>query len=700
MLTFSYFFCKKLSNYAIKIKKNKQKCFFTFFIALLTHSRRGVKIKVKIVRKRKMEKEDFKKEYFALLSEKYPTARAAAAEIINLEAIMRLPKGTEHFMSDLHGEYEAFCHIMNNCSGVIREKVEQLYGNTMTEKERDEFATFVYYPQALIAEMKGKTDDLKDWYLVQLHRLVELCRNVASKYTRSKVRKNLPKDFGYVIDELINMDRADFDKEAYYHEIFVSIIELNRAESFIVALTEAIKGLAVDTLHIVGDVFDRGENPDKILDLLVAHHSADIQWGNHDIAWIGAHMGNPACVFTVLDISLKYGNLDLLEDGYGISLRKLSSYARAEMDADERFYPAVSAAEEKDADVAKMRKAIFFMLMKAEGQIISRHPEYGMDERILLKNIDFGGGTLRLEGQTVRLNRSDFVTVDPADPLAYTDREQEVAEGLVRSFTHSEKLSRHIAFMIKRGSAYKISNDNLIFHGCIPMQADGSYMTFQGKGGKDLLDYADATVRKAYAAFSQGGKDADALDFVWYLWCGRCSPLFGREKLTTFERLYIDDKKFHKETRNAYYSFYNDKTFVTKILRDFGIDGKYSHIVNGHVPVKKKDGESPIKAEGKLIVIDGGFCKAYHAKTGIAGYTLIYNSHGLKLCAHEPFDSIEQAIENRSDIHSEVTVFETREKRLRVADTDTGRELADQVEGLKSLLQYYSDSASSADRQA
>lgn len=640
-----------------------------------------------------MENTDYKKEYLRLLAQQYPTARAAAAEIINLDAIMRLPKGTEHFMSDLHGEYEAFCHIMNNCSGVIREKVEQLYGDSMTEKERDEFATFVYYPQAIIAEMKAKGKDLRGWYVVQLHRLIEVCRTVASKYTRSKVRKSLPKDFAYVIDELINMDRADFNKEAYYHEIFSSIVGLNRAESFIVALTEAIKRLAVDTLHIVGDVFDRGENPDRILDLLVAHHSADIQWGNHDISWIGAHMGNPACIFTVLDISLKYGNLDLLEDGYGISLRKLSSYARAEMDADERFYPAVSSAAETDADIAKMRKAVFFMLMKAEGQIIERHPEYGMDGRILLRKIDYEKGTVELEGQKVKLNRCDFITVDPADPLRYTEAEAEVEEGLRRSFMHSEKLTRHIAFMFAHGSAYKISNDNLIFHGCIPLNADGSYMEFLGKKGKALLDYADETVRSAYKAFTKGRTDLSALDFVWYLWCGKCSPLFGREKITTFERVYVDDPKYHQETRNPYYKYYNDKVFCGRLLHDFGIDGKYSHIVNGHVPVKKKDGESPIKAEGKLVVIDGGFCKAYHAKTGIAGYTLIYNSHGLRLCAHEPFDSIEKAIENRSDIHSEVTVFETQQNRLRVSDTDTGRELAEEVEGLKSLLEYYESCA-------
>lgn len=636
-----------------------------------------------------MKEQDYKKDYLKLLSARYPTAREAAAEIIDLEAILRLPKGTEHFMSDLHGEYEAFCHIMNNCSGVIREKAEQLYGGTMTEKELDEFATFVYYPQAIIAEKKAEQSDLSGWYIDRLHKLVEVCRTVASKYTRSKVRKSLPKDFAYIIDELINMDRADFNKEEYYHEIFSAIVALDRAESFISALTDAIKRLAVDSLHIVGDIFDRGEAPDKIMDLLVAHHCADVQWGNHDISWMGAHMGNLACICNVLDVSLKYGNLQLLEEGYGISLRKLAAYARAAMDDDKRFYPAVSSASEKDADVARMRKAVFFMMLKAEGQIIARRPEYKMADRLILQNIDLGAGTVRLDGGAVPLNRCDFATVDPKEPLRFTAEEEEVAGALRRGFMHSEKLSRHVAFLISHGSAYKISNDNLIYHGCIPLNEDGSYMEFLGHKGKALMDFADGTVRAAYRAFLKGEEDVRALDFVWYLWCGRCSPLFGREKMTTFERLYVDDARYHKETRNAYYRYYNDAGFCARVLSDFGIEGRYSHIVNGHVPVKRKDGESPVKAGGRLVVIDGGFCKAYHAKTGIAGYTLIYNSHGLRLCAHEPFDSIEKAIENRSDIHSEVTVFETREKRLRVSDTDAGREFAERIGGLKGLLEYY-----------
>ena len=634
------------------------------------------------------ENERRDREYLRLISEKYPTVQAAATEMINLEAILRLPKGTEHFLSDLHGEYEAFCHIMNNCSGVIREKVERLYGQSMTKRERDEFATLIYYPSAIIAERRSCGLDDKDWYRVQLHRLVEVCRSVASKYTRSKVRKALPKYFDYIIDELINMDRDDFDKEAYYGEIFDSIIELGRAEAFVEAMAELIKRLAADWLHIVGDVFDRGENPDKIMDLLIGHHNADVQWGNHDIQWMGAHLGNEANIFSVIDLSLKYDNADLLEEGYGISLRKLSVYAMEEMDDDPYFYPVEAdpkAAGESVRLTAKMRKAAFLMQLKAEGEIIERRPEYGMQDRNILKNIDFAGGTFK----GAKLRDLSFPNVDRKDPLRFTAAERDVAEGLKRSFRSSEKLARHISFLVRRGSAYKICNNNLIFHGCVPLNADGSYANFCGREGRGLLDYCESMVRRAYAAFKNGKEDKEALDFFFYLWCGKCSPLYGREKLTTFERLYIEDKSFHKEEDNSYYKYCKDKAFCERILRDFGIAGKYSHIINGHVPVRTKLGENPVKAEGKLIVIDGGFCKAYHEKTGIAGYTLIYNSHGLRLCAHEPFDSIEKAIEQRSDIHSEVTVFETRQNRLLVRDTDTGKELLEQLEGLKMLMSSY-----------
>lgn len=638
----------------------------------------------------KMQEAMRKKEYLRLISEKFPTLQAAVTEMINLEAILRLPKGTEHFLSDLHGEYEAFCHIMNNCSGVIREKVERLYGKSMTKRERDEFATLIYYPKAIIAEKKAAGKANKDWYLAQLHCLVEVCRSVSSKYTRSKVRKALPAYFDYIIDELINMDRDDFDKEAYYSEIFTSIIGLGRAEAFIVAITDLIKRLAVDSLHIVGDIFDRGESPDKIMDLLINHHNADVQWGNHDIQWMGAHMGNEANILSVVELSLKYGNEDLLEEGYGISLRKLSNYASETMDEDLRFLPAgtdPACAGAGARRIARMRKAAFLMQLKAEGKIIESHPEYAMDDRNILKLIDYNNGTFC----GARLNNTVFPDVDPADPLRFSPAEREIIDGLKRSFRTSEKLSRHIAFLMRKGSAYKICNGNLIFHGCVPLKPDGCYMEFCGCKGKGLLDLCDRMVHRAYSAFCNGEEDKEALDFFFYLWCGKGSPLYGREKITTFERLYISDPEYHKEQDNSYYLYCKEKWFCEHVLRDFGISGKYSHIVNGHVPVRTKLGENPVKAEGKLIVIDGGFCKAYHEKTGIAGYTLIYNSHGLRLCAHEPFDSIEKAIELRKDIHSEVTVFETRQNRILVRDTDTGKELLQQLEGLKFLMDSYTE---------
>ena len=629
-------------------------------------------------------------QYMRLLAEKYPTEQAATAEIINLDAILRLPKGTEHFMSDIHGEYEAFCHIMNTCSGVIREKVETLFGKLMTKPERDEFATLIYYPHAILAEMKARhADGISEWYAIQLHRLIEVCKTISSKYTRSKVRKSLPPDYGYIIDELINMDRSDFNKEAYYDEIFDSMIGLGCAEAFIVALCQAIKRLAVDTLHIVGDLFDRGNGPDRILDLLMQHHNVDIQWGNHDILWMGAYMGSDACMLTAVELSLKYGNMDVLEEGYGISLRALAAYAGEQFDADPRFLPQQEGGVREDAAlIARMRKAVFFLLMKAEGQILSRHPEYEMEDRNLLLRIDYKAGTVKLGDTAVALNRTDFETVDPADPLAFTPAERRILERLRRAFTHSEKLGRHIGFLAERGSAFRVSNGNLIFHGCVPLCEDGSYRSFCGHAGPDLMAYADAQVRRTWRARQAGQPDRDGLDFLWYLWCGKCSPLFGREKLASFERLYVDDPRWHREVSNPYYRYCQDRAFCERLLRDFGITGKYSHIINGHVPVRKKDGENPVKADGKLIVIDGGMCRAYHEKTGIAGYTLIYNSHGLKLCAHEPFDSIAAAIEHRRDIHSEVTVFETREHRLRVRDTDTGEEIRERIAGLQAYLDH------------
>lgn len=635
-----------------------------------------------------MKEKEISGEYYRLLREKYPTVQAAASEITNLEAILRLPKGTEHFLSDLHGEYEAFCHIMNNCSGVIREKVEALFKDRMDRTARDEFATLIYYPRAILSEKKAAGTADEEWYFRQLCDLVDLCRVVASKYTRSKVRKALPRYFDYIIDELINMDRSDFDKEAYYTEIFRSVIGLGRAEAFIIAITDLIKVLAVDKLHIVGDVFDRGDSPDRIMDLLLKHHDVDVQWGNHDIQWMGAYMGSEACIYSVIEISLKYGNIRLLEEGYGISLRTLSAYAEETMDEDPRFYPVPEScrAEGKElSSLAKMRKAAFLLGLKASGNLFARHPEYGMDERNILLGIDFSRGTFA--GHI--MENPSFPGVDPENPLRFSEEERRVTDGLVRSFRGSEKLGRHIDFLMRRGGTYTVCNGNLIFHGCIPLNPDGTYLSFCGHEGRDLMDWCEERVRRAYAAFRAGEEDSDALDFLYYLWCGSASPLYGREKYTAFERIFVPDPRAHEEKYNSYYALQGDRTVFERILSDFGLKGKYCHIINGHVPVRTILGESPIRADGRLIVIDGGFCKAYHKKTGIAGYTLIYNSHGLRLCAHEPFDSVAKAIADRSDIHSEVTVFETREKRILVRDTDTGKKLTAQIRGLLGLMEHY-----------
>lgn len=635
-----------------------------------------------------MKEKEISGEYYRLLREKYPTVQAAASEITNLEAILRLPKGTEHFLSDLHGEYEAFCHIMNNCSGVIREKVEALFKDRMDRTARDEFATLIYYPKAILSEKKAAGTADEEWYFRQLCDLVDLCRVVASKYTRSKVRKALPRYFDYIIDELINMDRSDFDKEAYYTEIFRSVIGLGRAEAFIIAITDLIKVLAVDKLHIVGDVFDRGDSPDRIMDLLLKHHDVDVQWGNHDIQWMGAYMGSEACIYSVIEISLKYGNIRLLEEGYGISLRTLSAYAEETMDEDPRFYPVPEScrAEGKElSSLAKMRKAAFLLGLKASGNLFARHPEYGMDERNILLGIDFSRGTFA--GHV--MENPSFPGVDPENPLRFSEEERRVTDGLVRFFRGSEKLGRHIDFLMRRGGTYTVCNGNLIFHGCIPLNPDGTYLSFCGHEGRNLMDWCEERVRRAYAAFRAGGEDSDALDFLYYLWCGSASPLYGREKYTAFERIYVPDPKAHEEKYNSYYALQGDRTVFERILSDFGLKGKYCHIINGHVPVRTILGESPIRADGRLIVIDGGFCKAYHKKTGIAGYTLIYSSHGLRLCAHEPFDSVAKAIADRSDIHSEVTVFETREKRILVRDTDTGKKLTTQIRGLLGLMEHY-----------
>ncbi len=634
--------------------------------------------------------------YLELLGEKYPTVQAAAAEVINLEAILRLPKGTEHFISDLHGEYEAFCHLMNSKSGAIREKVDMLYDKTLSEEERARFATLIYYPHQIIEEIKAQVsgEELNEWYKTILHRLTDVCRVVASKYTRSKVRKILPDYCGYTIDELINVDRTNFNKEDYYNGIFDAIIELGRAEAYIISMTKVIKDLVVDRLHIVGDIYDRGESPDLIIDMLIEHKSLDVQWGNHDLLWMGAAMGQEACIANVVGICLKYGNADVLESNYGIGLRQLAFYADNNMTYDSRFDPSISGKKISQNDIeliAKMRKAITFIMLKTEAETIKRHPEYQMSP--IIDRLDFKNATLEIDGVKVPLNNNDFPTINPSDRYTLTTEEKKILKGFKKAFVTNEKLRRHLDFFMEKGSLYKVFNDNLIFHGCVPLDEKGEYAKYKmgnkTYAGKSLMDYAEGCVRKAYAYHSAGKTDTKSLDFLWYSWCGKLSPLFGKEKITTFERIYIDDKKWHDEKKNNYYKMCQKKEWCEKLLKDFGIAGEHSHIINGHVPVKEIEGENPIKAGGKLLVIDGGFCKAYHEKTGIAGYTLIFNSHGLELAAHEPFTGIQDAIEKCSDIHSRVRVFERVTNRMTVAETDIGKELQARIDDLKELVQKY-----------
>ena len=621
-----------------------------------------------------------------LCDERFPTAQDAVSEIINLEAILRLPKGTEHFLSDLHGEYEAFCHLINSCSGVIRTKIDELFGKLLSDGERSDLATTVYYPVQKIAAAKQAGLAMDEWYKTMLYRLTLLARSCGKKYTRSKVRKCMPRAYAYIMDEMLHSVNDEGDREGYYEEIFAEIIRLGFAAPFLEALAALIKRLAVDKLHIVGDVFDRGDHPDKILDILCDFPDIDFQWGNHDILWMGAYFGSRACIATVVELCLKYGNLALLELGYGISLRPLAFYAdKLAYDPKFAVVDADKTMSETDAVLsAKMRKAIFMLLLKAEGQTIARHPEYGMDDRIVLNKINAQKGTVCIDGETVPLDTSDFTALAD-DPLAFTQAEEEVMQSLAKAFAGSEKLCRHVHFLLQKGSVYRVYNGNLIFHGCIPMQADGAFLPVAAVGnkcGKAAMDAFDTAVRQAAKA-----REPYATDVFWYLWCGSGSPLFGRKKLATFEHVYLPGTPYCAEEKNPYYTLSRRKEVAQKILAAFSLTGENCHIINGHIPVHTKEGENPVKADGKLIVIDGGFCRAYHERTGIAGYTLIYNSYGMRLCAHSPFCGVDEAIASNRDIVSHITVFDTVGSRLKVGDTDTGEALRNQISDLKQLLQ-------------
>ncbi len=642
------------------------------------------------------ELKELQKRYLTRLSDLYPTIAAASTEIINLQAILNLPKGTEHFLTDVHGEHEAFSHVLKNGSGSVRRKIEDVFGNTMSAADKKSLATLIYYPRAKMDLIRQTETNMEDWYKVHLYRLIEVAKRAASKYTRSKVRKALPPNFAYVIEELITEKAEVHDKESYYNEIISTIIRIGRAEDFIEAISELIQRLVVDHLHIVGDIYDRGPGHHIIMDKLMSYHSVDIQWGNHDILWMGAAAGQWGCIANVIRICARYGNLDILEDGYGINLLPLAAFALRIHGDDPCICFRLKAVEGIDPDEMQMNmrihKAISIIQFKVEGQIIRRQKAFHLENRALLHRIDFEKGTIELDGKKYPLLDTAFPTVDPKDPYAFTQEEEEIMKRLEKAFLHCEKLQRHMRFLLNKGSLYKVYNDNLLYHGCVPLTEDGKLKEIRlfGKsyGGKELYDVLDSYVRKGFFALDENERQ-DGKDIMWYIWLHPDSPLFGKDKMATFERYFLQDAETHIEKKNPYYSLLENEKVINQILEEFGLDPAVSHIVNGHVPVKRKDGENPVKCGGKVLVIDGGFSKAYQKETGIAGYTLIFNSYGLLLVAHEPFESTESAIAKEKDIHSETMIVKRVRERLLVGDTDIGEELKRQVKDLERLLVAY-----------
>ena len=635
--------------------------------------------------------------YMEQLSEMYPTINKAATEIINLQAIVNLPKGTEHFLSDIHGEYEAFSHVLKNGSGAVRKKIEDVFGTALSESDKAGLATLIYYPKKKMEIVKQTEDNMSLWYKTTLYRLIEVCKTVSSKYTRSKVRKALPEDYSYVIEELITEKPEVLNKEAYYEAIVNTVVELGQAEQFIVVLCELIQQLAVDHLHVLGDIYDRGAGSHRIMDRLCKYHSLDIQWGNHDIIWMGAAAGNLACVATVIRNSIRYGNLDLLEEGYGINMLPLATFAMKAYADDpcEKFVfkgtQSITNFEENEM-TRKMHKAIAMIRFKLEGQLIKKYPEYGMEERLVLEKIDYENGTVELEGRTFKMLDTNFPTIDPADPYKLTDEEYEVITRLRSSFLHCEKLQTHVQLLLKKGGMYKVYNGNLLFHGCIPMMEDGSFAKVNIYGteysGKALFDVLELYVRKAFFSTHEDEREKGA-DIMWYIWTAPYSPLYGRKKMATFERYFLAEEDMKVEVKNCYYELINKPEIADKILSEFGLSGDRAHIINGHVPVHRMKGESPVKCNGKVIVIDGGFSKAYRSRTGIAGYTLIYNSYGLTLTAHEPFESPETAVRDERDIVSKREAVEFMDKRILVGDTDSGEKIRRKIDDLKMLISAY-----------
>jgi fructose-1,6-bisphosphatase-3 len=636
--------------------------------------------------------------YLKLLSKQYPSIRSASTEIINLSAIMELPKGTEHYVSDIHGEYEPFIHVLRNGSGSIKRKIDEVFDYMLDEQEKRVLSTIIYYPEQKIPMVLKNVENPAEWYRKILFQLIKLCRVFSSKYTRSRVRKTLPEDFNYIIEELLHEQESSKNRQEYYSSIINTIIETGRAEAFIIAMAHLIQRLTIARLHIIGDVYDRGPGAHIIMDRLLDHHSVDFQWGNHDIVWMGAAAGSSACIANVIRVSLRYANMETLENGYAISMMPLMSLA-VEVYGDDpctQFIPKSATEEFTENEkqlMARMHKAISVIQLKVEGQIIQRRPQFQMEDRLLLDKINYEDGTIQIGDKTYPLNDTLFPTIDPDNPYELTDYEEAVMNKICLSFRNSERLQEHVRLLFSKGGMYLVHNNNLLYHGCIPMTKNGKLRHFRfddtDHGPKEFMDRLERLARQGYFAKDNPEKRQYGLDTMWYLWSGAQSPLFGKDKMATFERYFIEDTETHNEHMNPYYDYRMNQNIMEEILAEFGVDPDKGHVINGHVPVKVKKGESPVKAGGKLIVIDGGFAKAYQAKTGIAGYTLIFNSYGLLLTAHQSFESTQEAIEKEEDIHSTTKILEQTSEPIRVKDLDSGRKIQRRIDDLKNLLKAY-----------
>lgn len=645
-----------------------------------------------------MNEADNELRYLKLLAQQYPSIRAASTEIINLSAILELPKGTEHFISDIHGEYESFLHVLRNGSGSIKRRIEEIFEYTLDDQEKRNLATLIYYPEQKMPAIVKELDNPDQWYRKTLFQLIKLCRGYSPKYTRNKVRKALPQDFSYIIEELLHEQESTRNRQEYYSSIIDSIIATDRSGAFITALARLIQRLTIARLHVIGDIYDRGPGAHIIIDKLMEHHAVDFQWGNHDIVWMGAAAGSQACIANVIRVSLRYANMETIENGYAISMLPLVSLAVEVYGDDpcELFRPKEADEEFTENEqllMARMQKAITVIQLKLEGQVIQRQPQFQMEDRLFLDKINFEQGTVSIDGHNYPLLDTHLPTIDPENPYELSEKEQAVMEKLSLSFKNSERLQSHVRFLFSKGSMYLRYNNNLLYHGCIPMTKSGRLRHFILDGNKhsprQFMDRLEQLARQGYFVNDDSAKKQYGLDTMWYLWSGSQSPLLGKDKMATFERYFIEDPETHKETMNPYYEHRTKEKVIDSILEEFGINPDEGHVINGHVPVKVTKGESPERAGGKLLVIDGGFAKAYQEKTGIAGYTLIYNSFGLILAAHEPFESTQKAIEEEIDIHSETRILERNNQRIRVCDTDNGKEIQRKIKDLEKLLEAY-----------